>query len=339
MAKSRMNRRQKGFSVLEMMVAMAMGLFLTAAVGSLYVSNILAFRLQDDDSRLQETVKGALDVIGYHIRLAGYVDVVTDPLTVQNITLPSNKSFYKKQDGSTDDMLSKYFGGAAQYKTGVNVIHAIKGCEGLFSSTSFTTYPWACTTSGSSSITLAYQAQASSFATPSTVRTAVGYLDSLGSYNASTGAGGDCGGNDVNGSSASPAGPLAINRFYVDATSKRLMCLGNGAPSSPKPIAEGVEEMRISYGIIPATVVTTSPMDAFVGRYVTGPNVSDWSNVLSVRVCLQFVSATQNIASSVTSYKDCSGTSQTSTDGKIRQIANATFSLRNNVLTVPDGLP
>lgn len=341
MQKAKLIIRARGFSLVELMVAMTIGLFLTAAIGSLYVSNIFAFRAQDDDSRLQETVRAALDTLGYHIRLAGFVDVATDQAAITILMNPGNVTFFKKQASTTDDLLSKFFSPASQYKTGTDYIHAVAGCEGLFSSTSstpFSTFPWGCTTTGSSSITLSYQVQPSSVASPGTVRTSVAYQDGLGAYNAATGAGGDCGGNDVNGASASPAGPLAINRFYVDATTKRLMCLGNGDPTHPKPIAEGVEDMRILYGVIPTTLSTSSPNDAFVARYVTGPNVSAWSNVLSVRVCLQFVSLTKNIATSVTSYKDCSGTAHTTTDGKRRQIARATFSLRNNIFTIPDAL-
>lgn len=339
MTRSGVSDREMGFSVVELMVAITIGLFLVAAVAGLYVSNLFAFRAQDDDSRLEETVRAALDVIGYHVRLAGFVDVATDPSSVQDVTSPSNVSWFKKQDGSTDDMLSKFFGGAAQYHTLGDKIHAVAGCEGLFDSTSFTTYPWACSaTAGSSSITLSYQVQPSTHDAPGTVRAVVNYLDSLGAYSASTGAGGDCGGNDVNAATASPQGPLAINRFYVDATNKRLMCLGNGDPASPKAIAEGVEDMRILYGIIPATVVLTKPMDASVGRYVTAPSVTDWSNVLSVRVCLQFVSSA-NVARSAATYIDCSGVAHTATDGRRRRIARATFALRNNVLTVPDALP
>lgn len=329
----------QGFTLVELMVAMTIGLFLTAAIGGIYVSNVVGFRAQDDDSRLQETVRGALDTLGYHIRLAGYVDVATDIASVRVLTSPGNISFFKKQDASTDDLLSKFFGPkSTQYKTGTSYIHAVRGCEGLFDEDTFTTFPWGCTTSGSSSITLSYQVQPTTVATPGIVRTSVGYLDSLRTFNGDTGDGADCGGQDVNGGTASPAGPLAINRFYVDAETKRLMCRGSGNPGKPRPIAEGVEDMRILYGITPTTVSLTASNDSFVGRYVTADSVTDWSNVLAVRVCLQFVAPGKT--GSVTKYIPCNGTTaETTTDGKTRQVVRATFSLRNNVFTVPDALP
>jgi type IV pilus assembly protein PilW len=116
------------------------------------------------------------------------------------------------------------------------------------------------------------------------------------------------------------------------------MCVGNGDPSKARPIAEGVEYMRIRYGVVPATV-GTAPMDSYVGRYVTASAVPDWSRVLSVRVCLQIASPTPNIAKNITSYTDCDGVVQPQSDGKIRATFTGTFSLRNNVLTAPDALP
>lgn len=330
--------RAQGFTLVELMVAVTIGLFLTAAVASLYVSNAISFKTQDEGSRLQESVRGAFDTMGYHIRQAGFVEVATDNNYVRTLTDPSNSTFYARTVADQNDQLSRFFGApAAQYHTGTDLIHGLSGCKGQYSSTSFATFPWNCTTAGPSAITLSYQAQPSTMANPAVVRAVQPDNDTLGAYNATTGAGGDCGGQDVNGVAAVPQGPLAINRFYVDTTSNRLMCLGNGAPGTPKPIAEGVEDMLILYGITPTVVSVTIQNDGFVGRYVTADKVTDWSDVLSIRVCLQFVSLKKVTPSSIL-YTNCAGTPVTATDGKIRQISRATFSLRNNMFTIPDAL-
>lgn len=337
--KHKISIHARGFTLVELMVAITVGLFLTAAIASLYVSNAISFKTQDESSRLQESVRGAFDTLGYHIRQAGFVEVATDTLYVQLLTNPQNKAFYRKTTADPDDQLARFFGQTTtQYHTGADNIHGIHGCNGEYDSTSFATFPWDCSaTAGSSSMTLSYQAQPSSRTDPGTVRTVKPDIDTLGAYNATTGAGGDCGGQDVNGTAAVPKGPLAINRFYVDITNKRLMCLGNGAPGTPKPIAEGVEKMLILYGVMPTTHSATVQNDLFVGRYVTADNVTLWSEVLSIRVCLQFVSLKKVTPSSIL-YKDCSGADVTATDGKIRQISRATFSLRNNLITIPDAV-
>jgi type IV pilus assembly protein PilW len=327
--------KEHGVSLVELMVAMAIGLVLMLVVASLFVAQKRTFRTQDDQSRLQETSRAALDVLGYHIRLAGFVDLSDDPARVRILVDPNNQQWLRKTDTShTQDMLSKFFAADAKY-TGIK---ALKGCDGPFGSITSVALPWNCSAAtGPNSITVAYQAQPTALGSTA-VRTANTYQDTLGAYSAATGQGGDCGAQDVSGAAAVPKGPLAINRFYIDAATKRLMCVGNGDPTKPRPIAEGVEDMRIRYGIIPATV-GTAPMDSFVGRYVKAADVTDWSRVLAVHVCLQIASPSPKIAGSVSYYTDCDNAAKSNADGKIRQTFNATFTLRNNVLTAPDALP
>lgn len=327
--------KERGVSIVELMVAMAIGLVLMLAIASLYVANKRTFRTQDDQSRLQESSRAALDVLGYHIRLAGFVDISDDPTRVNKL-VNMNKQWLQKTDAShTQDMLAIFFDSKANYIG----IKALMGCDGPFNSVTSVALPWGCSgAAGPNSITVAYQAQPTVVGDTAVVRPANTYQDTLGAYNAATGQGGDCGAQDVNGAAAVPKGPLAINRFYIDTATNRLMCVGNGDPTKPRPIAEGVEDMQIRYGIIPATL-GTGPMDSFVGRYVKATAVTDWSRVLAVHVCLQIASPSPKIAGGTSYYTDCNNAAKTNADGKIRQTFNATFTMRNNVLTAPDALP
>ncbi|MFZ6767720.1 PilW family protein [Undibacterium sp. Di26W] len=340
-------RREDGFSILELMIAMSIGLVMSAAVVSLYVANTQSFKYQDSDARQQETMRAAMDVLGYHIRLAGFVDAVNNPGTRQNLLQPANKDWLSKTDPNrtNSDLLSMYFGQSPEYSSGANKIHGVMGCKGLFTTSGdpLQLSNWTCasaTATSPSSLTVAYQVLNSDVgANAGAVLPAAAAIDTMSAYDANTGKGSDCGGNNVNGATASPAGPLAINRFYVDVASKRLMCIGNGDPSKPKAIAEGVEDMYILYGVAPATVSLTVPGDSAVAQYVTADSVADWSRVLSVRVCLQTVATAKNVALKGTNYTDCRGTSVSLADLRYRQITRATFSLRNNILTSPDVLP
>ncbi|MES2072677.1 MAG: PilW family protein [Pseudomonadota bacterium] len=333
-------RHERGFSLVELMIAITIGMVLTVAIGGIYVANINAFKNQDSNSRQQETMRAAMDAIGFHIRLAGYIDPATNDQMRVQLLQPDSKLWLSKQlAGPQDDLLSRYFKSAPQYTSASGNLHGVMGCKGLFNTATTLALPWTCTTTGPSAITVAYQVRPIVSGAPAVARAANGYIDSTSDYNANTGVGADCGGNDVTAAAASPAGPLAINRFYVDTTTNRLMCMGNGDPSKPKPIAEGVEDMYILYGIPPVAISPTVPGDAVVAKYVTADNVTDWTKVLSVRVCLQVVSSAKNVAPGVTSYKDCTGASKTISDGLYRQISSATFALRNNVLSSPDVLP
>ncbi len=64
-------RRQAGLTLVELMVAMAVGLLITVAAGSLYLVARQGFRTNDDQSRAFETGRFAVEFLGRNIRMAG----------------------------------------------------------------------------------------------------------------------------------------------------------------------------------------------------------------------------------------------------------------------------
>jgi type IV pilus assembly protein PilW len=70
---------QAGLTLIELMIAMALGLLLLFAIGTVYVTSTQTARVQDDYARLQEAGRTALEMVGRGIRQAGYADVFTDP--------------------------------------------------------------------------------------------------------------------------------------------------------------------------------------------------------------------------------------------------------------------
>lgn len=63
--------RQAGLTLVELMVAITIGLIVLLAVGSIYLSSRQTYRMQEDNARVQEAGKYALEVIGRSIRQAG----------------------------------------------------------------------------------------------------------------------------------------------------------------------------------------------------------------------------------------------------------------------------
>ena len=64
--------RSRGLSLLELMIGMTIGLFITAVAITYMVSSSRAFRTQDDEGRIQENARFSLDFLTYNIRLAGF---------------------------------------------------------------------------------------------------------------------------------------------------------------------------------------------------------------------------------------------------------------------------
>lgn len=64
--------RQRGLSLVELMVALTLGLVLTAGVVYLFMENKRTYRTADAVARLQENGRFALEMISYDLRMAGH---------------------------------------------------------------------------------------------------------------------------------------------------------------------------------------------------------------------------------------------------------------------------
>ncbi|MCX7672294.1 MAG: PilW family protein [Thiobacillaceae bacterium] len=63
---------QSGLSLIDLMIAMGLGLLLVAALGYLYVGQRQSWRMVEAVARLQENGRFALELIGQDLRMAGY---------------------------------------------------------------------------------------------------------------------------------------------------------------------------------------------------------------------------------------------------------------------------
>lgn len=76
--------RQNGLSLVELMIAITVGLFLTVIISQIFVGSKQSYRINDDLSRLQENGRFATELLSRTIRLAGFKS---------DATLDSNKIF------------------------------------------------------------------------------------------------------------------------------------------------------------------------------------------------------------------------------------------------------
>lgn len=67
------NSRAHGFSLVELMVAMAIGLVVLTALGYVFIGSRQSFRTADAMSRIQENARYALQTMARDVRMAGYV--------------------------------------------------------------------------------------------------------------------------------------------------------------------------------------------------------------------------------------------------------------------------
>ena len=74
----------RGLSLIELMIAMVIGLLLLGATISMFISNKRIYKEQDEMGRLQENARFALQLLIEDIRMAGYVGCANDMRKVEN---------------------------------------------------------------------------------------------------------------------------------------------------------------------------------------------------------------------------------------------------------------
>lgn len=96
---SRQPERTRGFTLVELMVAMTIGLIILAAVSTLFVSSKQTYATQDRLARLQENARFAMQFLIKDLRLTGYYGCISD-ITEDSINSTLNSStdfFYNAQ--------------------------------------------------------------------------------------------------------------------------------------------------------------------------------------------------------------------------------------------------
>jgi type IV pilus assembly protein PilW len=68
----RSQRHVRGFTLVEVMIAIGIGLFLTAVVANLFVNSRSAYRTTDEISRMQENMRFAYQLLTRTVHLTGY---------------------------------------------------------------------------------------------------------------------------------------------------------------------------------------------------------------------------------------------------------------------------
>lgn len=93
---SRTLRAQRGVTIVELMVALLLGVILTGGAVQVFVSNRATYAFNEGFARLQENGRFALDTLSYHARLAGYLGCISNVTRYNNLNalpLPSSLMF------------------------------------------------------------------------------------------------------------------------------------------------------------------------------------------------------------------------------------------------------
>jgi len=81
--------RQAGFTLIEMMVSMALGLLLVVVIGQVFVTSKESYRTTEDLSRLQENARFSAAQMSRVIRMAAFVTDTNNPVAARGVMFPS----------------------------------------------------------------------------------------------------------------------------------------------------------------------------------------------------------------------------------------------------------
>lgn len=317
---------QAGLTLIETMIALSIGVFLSAGVLQIFITSNQSYKMQENLSRLQENGRFAMALISNNIRMAGFIGCNGAATTTNNLYSPTSflYNFATAIQGfeatsttawspAIDTAITSPLGGS-------DIISIRRADDKSFTVTAHSTV--------SANITLDTTATADN-------------LNTAGVKSCSTTVVSDCtsadffqvtaiSGSDLSHSSSgcTPANLVAtLSKTYVGgqvyAINTISFYVGTNPSSQPslyrrvgvnsaEELVEGIESMQILYGVDNDTI-------AGANYYVTADLVNNWSKVVSIRVTLTVRTIDANLTSATS-------------DGRIRRVFTSTITLRNRLV-------
>jgi len=312
-------RRDAGFSLIELLISITIGMVIVGAALSAYLGSADSGRIASAESRMNEDAQAALDLLAQQIRMAG-----NNPKR-PNYTL-------------------------AAPRNPITNTFSLRGCEGTF--TNITTVGATPAAADINALTC------TAGTTPHSIAVSY-EADTFNTIPTSTGVPTDCMGVSLPSQTASvtqitsptttaPSNVTfyeADNRYYVatSATSGRpsLYCRGNGVGGSPQPLVENVEDLRFSFGTAPAAsggvagYLTATQLDPNNAVVALPTPQERWARVMTVRICVVARSESPVVPDAASAgYIKCDGTVETAPpDLRLRRAYFTTVTLRNRMET------
>lgn len=348
-------RRARGFSLIELMVALAISLLLLTGVVSIFVSSKSSYETNERTSRIQENGRFALDAIMSDVRASGFVGCARQPTyrstslssatTLQWNFLAGSVAGFQASGTSTwspamDTSVSSPLSGSDVLAVRVPVRERVAQPLTANMGAATNTLQVAAGTSGvaAGEIAVAYSCEAISVFQVTALDSATGVIS-----HAATSPNAQLGPGNANNTlsytyrqGVSSVIPVETIVYYI-APSTRISDTTDPAPAgttslwrrrSLRPaeeLIEGIEQLQLLYGV-------DTNGDVIVDLYRTADQVTDWNDVISVSVALLVRSIDeQGVDTDQRTYTLLDTTVAAPGDRRLREVFTATASIRNRV--------
>ncbi len=328
---------QRGLTLVELMVALVMGLVLLGGVVTVFVANKETYRVQDALARIQENGRFSLSLLTRELRTSGLMGCSTlKPLskprnTVRDGSLfPAGSRFadYERPvDGfeaiSTSTWsppLDPQFAGLTPQPAGGNdvlLVRVVDGNEERVASHGATTAPLV--------VQGASRLQVNDLAIVSDCQGAA-VFQVTGVSGSTITHGVDLGKQYPSAATVAEVQEIRNTAYYVapsNVSAEPALWRWDGI-NAAQEMAEGIERMQVRFGV-------DINGDQAVDQYDTANQVetaNNWGNVISVRISFVVRSPDQNVTDGAQTYV-LDGTPQTAADSRLRQVFTTTIAVRN----------
>ena len=338
--------KQRGFSLVELMVAMTIGFVILAGIGYLYLESRQSFRSMDNLSRMQESARYALEVVSRDIRMAGYRGCAS-----------SSGGFYNTLNKGTESgynfglPINGYNGSGAGWSPalpsdtgGLSGLQVLAGTDAIIlrgaigGGATVTAQPG--NSSSDLKVTVPNDLAINDIVmVTNCVAATVFQVTNLNVNGAGQNVVHNVGVGSPGNNSKDLVENYSTSGGEIIKMQSKSYFIRNGASGrpalwqfdnykapggdNPAEIAEGVENMQILYGI---DANGDGAVDA--AGYTTADAVADWNQVAAVRISLLLAGNDDNVASSNQKY-NYNGALVTAGDQRLRQVFTTTVSVRN----------
>ena len=348
-------RQQAGVSLVEIMIALVLGLILTAGVAQIYLSSKQTYRLQEAQSRIQENGRYALEFITRDLRLTGYLGCNSG---TNDVTVLANTPLVALDASAPAPATYPYTDTAGRIRAPV-VTGGNDNTGGSFTrpAPALWTSPLNTVVIGTDAITVQFAESCNGLTTGalSTTNT-TGLIDGTNTCGITVGGAATTGtplvisdcesahifrsasvsSQNTSGATATTSlgktylagSEVMLFRSYTyfirlnPAGQPALYRIDNTSTAGAVELVEGIENMQITYGV-------DLDSDGSSNQYVTANNVANWSLVNSVRLVLTVRSVEDNLTSVTRTY-NFNGTNNV-TDRRLVRNFTATVGLRNRL--------
>lgn len=330
---NRTAKSQAGIGLIEVMVAMIIGLFLVGGMQQVFSSARLTYRVHEGSARMQETGRIALEVIARDIRMAGFWGCASETANVVNNLNAAGANYIDFEAG-----------GVAGVEGGAGVADSItlRGGNDLGEPLQA---PYGPAQSSALNIAAGNGLALGDFILVSDCTTADVFqlsnadADATGSLAHTTGAGSP-GNDNVTNPGCAVGTDHCLSKIYgadamvyaADEVEYRLdvpagdepMLLRNG-----EEFLDGVEDLQILYG--EDTDAPGAPGAGVANYYVPADQVTDMTQIISVRFAIVVRSEDDSLMGDDRPTYTVLGDVRTPPDGRLRQVYTSTVTVRNRL--------